>query len=1315
MSTRKSPYLLAFVFLSALATRAAAETPHVLVPNGVTDFSLGGAKVFWHTWSGCLPGLDGAWPANPQSPEVLRRIAAAGSNTRTLFSHNPPHPDYQCNPYAFLSRVLADNDFVYWVDETGLVRLSVEANIGDPTELLSSAFQGDPGRHPLEVAQDASFIYAIERASRGGGSRVWKVSKDDGESRVLSSPSTVARQVASDGQYAYWIDGGNLARYRLQGGRGFPQSTIASNGITAFYAEGRKNQIFGNASHFVFFARGRRLYRYNNIGGVTSPALYTSELSGAEIYSIRSLGGNLISSLGAASGIYFFEKRKIPCTDCIFSSYTQHLYRIPRGGGEGDLLYLRDTQLPIDVDAHHLAVQNGYLFWQDLDRVLRLPADAEALPKTNMRVTGLEVTQGIQDLNHSVRLIEDRRTFVRVYVRSDDPNHDVAGVRCQLRGAWSGGSGGPLTSVNSTGSTITVQANPDREDIDQSFLFELPLSWTRQTNLTLTAKLNPHKSPPQESYANNTFIATPAFNFDPSPRLQAQFVAFKYEWGNTEYSPSYYDDVLPTYSWIRRVYPLSSVPGDMTDGSPGFRPNLWYVFDDDLGAKVNQTDDDCLEMDKDDRNLCASAYTNSRLAAWQDDQSASHFYYGMISDGLKFPRGQAASYANVSSGPAGSPGGWDTDSTYADWYAGHEIGHSIGRGHPMAASDDPDTEAEEGCKHIGSDANYPHMGALIGPSGGSLMGFDVGDSKLPRAVLPRDLWSDMMSYCDYQWISDYNYEAIYNSLMASGGGAGAGAGGGGAVVRVPGVRLPVARVPVPRVPGVRVPVVRRPEAGDSIGVYGTILPERGKAVIHHVRRIPRATTPRTGGRKTFSLELLDGAGTVLDAQPFAAQTDDDAHASALPFGVTMPFSEGTRTARVVDVKAAEILAEIPLSPNAPTISKPETSKDGGAKALTLTWDAADADGDNLCYDVLYRRSGDVFRPLCFNLKQTTCTVDTSTVGGGLVVFRVVASDGVHSAEAESAAVEIEAKPPVPRIITPIDDMTIEYGQLINFVGVADDLQDGAVAASGLRWTVPGTRDRRGASFSSDTLPVGLNEITLVATSSLGLSASTTVHVRVHDDLLPPGATLSVSPAQLGWHLSGPTSRRQTRTIGVANVGGGSALWTATVDVDWLSLSATSGSTPATVTLTANPGGLPEGTTETATVVFTQTNGEELVIPVHVSLAIAASSYTGPLETDGPDGEPGGRFRRGDSNNDGVSDISDALHTLNFLFNGGRPPHCNDAADFDDTGSLGISDAIAELDFLFFGRPPSPAPGPWTCGEDPTADDFAACEGPCAAN
>jgi hypothetical protein len=89
---------------------------------------------------------------------------------------------------------------------------------------------------------------------------------------------------------------------------------------------------------------------------------------------------------------------------------------------------------------------------------------------------------------------------------------------------------------------------------------------------------------------------------------------------------------------------------------------------------------------------------------------------------------------------------------------------------------------------------------------------------------------------------------------------------------------------------------------------------------------------------------------------------------------------------------------------------------------------------------------------------------------------------------------------------------------------------------------------------------------------------------------------------------------------------------------------------------------------------------------------------------------GVRFVRGDADQSGVIDITDAVRILSFLFTGGAAPACRDAADADDSGSLAITDAIRILGWLFTGGHPPPAPSPRTgnyspsdCGLDPTAD------------
>lgn len=71
----------------------------------------------------------------------------------------------------------------------------------------------------------------------------------------------------------------------------------------------------------------------------------------------------------------------------------------------------------------------------------------------------------------------------------------------------------------------------------------------------------------------------------------------------------------------------------------------------------------------------------------------------------------------------------------------------------------------------------------------------------------------------------------------------------------------------------------------------------------------------------------------------------------------------------------------------------------------------------------------------------------------------------------------------------------------------------------------------------------------------------------------------------------------------------------------------------------------------------------------------------------------GVFVRGDCDQDGEVNITDAIVCLSYLFLGGIKPTCLDACDSDDSEELDITDGIRILDFLFLGGQPSPPPFP----------------------
>jgi hypothetical protein len=83
------------------------------------------------------------------------------------------------------------------------------------------------------------------------------------------------------------------------------------------------------------------------------------------------------------------------------------------------------------------------------------------------------------------------------------------------------------------------------------------------------------------------------------------------------------------------------------------------------------------------------------------------------------------------------------------------------------------------------------------------------------------------------------------------------------------------------------------------------------------------------------------------------------------------------------------------------------------------------------------------------------------------------------------------------------------------------------------------------------------------------------------------------------------------------------------------------------------------------------------------------------------GPPPTGFHRGDTDNNGQLQLTDAVRILGFLFLGGVAPTCKDAADTDGNNQLQLTDAVRILGFLFLGGLPPVAPGPppQPCGED----------------
>lgn len=383
-----------------------------------------------------------------------------------------------------------------------------------------------------------------------------------------------------------------------------------------------------------------------------------------------------------------------------------------------------------------------------------------AAPATGVRVMGIEVTQAVQNMAHGVRLVAGKTTVARVYLQPRNLSANIA-VRGEI--AVAAKPGAPARYVASSNSVrLQAAGHPDlaaqRRDATTSLNFVLPTPVAGALVVRLN-RIVPRAGgddvPIDDGPGRERRVA-----FEDGVPLRVRAIGLRYTDPRRQPPTTHAPDALHFdyfRSFLLRAYPCTGiqwsqivvaaprrfVPPFSGDPLPDGSDPLWERL-------LNIIHNFMLQL------------RQSEINAGRDPRT---HYFGLISDEAGFFRGAAntvpvnANPGVVAVGPVGRPRNsfkWDDDLSYADWYGAHELAHSFGAFHPGFCNGQPRDPR----------STFPYADGRLSDGTEDCVGFDVGDAtlSLPMRAYAHEIWHDVMTYCEYQWVSKHTYDALYDRL-----------------------------------------------------------------------------------------------------------------------------------------------------------------------------------------------------------------------------------------------------------------------------------------------------------------------------------------------------------------------------------------------------------------------------------------------------------------------------------------------------------------------------------------------------------------------
>ena len=320
----------------------------------------------------------------------------------------------------------------------------------------------------------------------------------------------------------------------------------------------------------------------------------------------------------------------------------------------------------------------------------------------NLRIDGMYLTQSVQTYTGAVPLVKDRDGYLRVFVTANQTNLTAPQVRVRFYQAAN-----LVSTLTIAPPATSVPLSPNEGSLSSSWNVAVPRTLI-QPGLSVLADVDPSNDIAEADETDNQFPAsgtplpldvhaTSAFSVRFVPVLQS----VNGRQGNVTNANK--DSYLTA---AMKIHPLAS-------------------YDADLRAPYTTT-----APAVDANNSSTWTTILSQLDALRAADGSSRYYFGVVNPSYN------SGIAGVGYVGGKTALGWDKNG--ADWVAAHEWGHNWGRNHaPCGGASGPDP-------------NYPYPGGSTG-----VYGLDVATQTLKPPS-----YTDVMGYCDNEWISDYTYEGV---------------------------------------------------------------------------------------------------------------------------------------------------------------------------------------------------------------------------------------------------------------------------------------------------------------------------------------------------------------------------------------------------------------------------------------------------------------------------------------------------------------------------------------------------------------------------